>query len=256
MSQGTIANMLKRFEAKAQTVYEHIQSAIPKAEVAGSDETSAKVNGQTHWFHTYQTPEWTFIGYHASRGKQARNLFYPQGLPNTQLVTDCLVMQLSTPAKGHQACLDHLLRELNAMEQEYPGCTWTLQMKALFKEAIALKKTDYTFEQVAQVENQFQHLLQIDQGAAPRKIWAFFRRMVKHADKIFTFLYHPDVPADNNASERAIRNVKVKQKVSGQFKTLDGARRYAINRSIIDTLNKHGINVHEALVKIANMVPV
>ena len=42
-------------------------------------------------------------------------------------------------------------------------------------------------------------------------------RMIKHQDYILTFLYHPKVPPDNNGSERAIRNVTVKQKVSGQF---------------------------------------
>ncbi len=45
----------------------------------------------------------------------------------------------------------------------------------------------------------------------------FFRRIVKYKDYLFSFLHYPDLPADNNGSERAIRNVKVKQKISGQF---------------------------------------
>src|ERR1019366_9479676 len=85
MSQGTVANILERFELKAKSVYEYIQSAIPKAEVAGSDETSIQVNGHKNWFHTYQTPDWTFIGYDESRGKVAQQKFYPLGLPNTNL---------------------------------------------------------------------------------------------------------------------------------------------------------------------------
>ena len=255
MSQGTIANILERFEVKARSIYEYIQSAIPKAEVAGSDETSIHVNGHKNWFHTYQTPDWTFIGHDESRGKAAQQKFYPLGLPNTSLVTDCLAMQLSTPARIHQVCVDHLLRELNAMSQEHPSQDWTVQMKILFKQALELKKVPYTPGQVKQIEQQFQNLLQIDQGSAPGKIPAFWKRMIKHTDKVFTFLNHQNVPPDNNGSERAIRNVKVKQKVSGQFKTGAGAIRYATFRSIIDTLNKQGKNIHEALVKIANLVP-
>lgn len=255
MSQGTVVNILERFELKAQSVYNYIQAEIPKAEVAGSDETSIKVNGNRNWFHTYQTPDFTFIGFHPSRGKAAQEQFYPLGLPNAQLVTDCLAMQLGTPAKGHQVCIPHLLRELTAMEQEQPTQNWPGQIAIVLQLALELKKVDYTIGQVKQIEQQFQDLLRLDQSCAPGKIRAFWKRMIKHGDKVFTFLYHPNVPPDNNASERAIRNVKVKQKVSGQFKTEDGAIRYAKFRSIIDTLNKQGKNIHEALVRIANLVP-
>ncbi len=68
--------------------------------------------------------------------------------------------------------------------------------------------------------------------------------------KIFTFLLDATIPPDNNASERAIRNVKVKQKVSGQFKSLSGAQNYATLRSIIDTSRKKGLNEFESLVSV------
>jgi transposase len=255
ISEGTIANMLERFGRKAACVYERIRQQIFKAEVVGSDETSAHVNGSNHWLHTYQSDQWTFIGYHPSRGAIARDTFYPHGLPNAILVTDCLAMQLSTETREHQVCLSHLLRELNAMQQDYPMQDWPTQIKVLLKKAMDLKKGDYTLQQVEQVRQKFRELLKVDQSQAPGKIEAFWKRMLKHEDKIFTFLYHDNVPSDNNGSERAIRNIKVKQKVSGQFKTPKGAQQYAENRSIIDTANKQGKNVHEALVKIANLVP-
>jgi transposase len=255
ISEGTIANILDRFEQKASVVYEHIRRQVFASPVVGSDETGSKVNGHTHWFHTYQNPEWTFIGYHASRGAEARDAFYPVGLPNSILVTDCLAMQLSTPAKKHQVCMPHLLRELNAMEQEYPRRQWPVQMKALIKDAQDLKNKEYTHRQVEQIERRFRKLLRVDQSRAPGKIAPFWKRMIKHGDKVFTFLHHENVPPDNNGSERAIRNVKVKQKVSGQFKSQKGARQYAVGRSIIDTANKQGKNVHQVLVQIALLVP-
>jgi len=55
------------------------------------------------------------------------------------------------------------------------------------------------------------------------KLLAFQKRLRKWRGAIFTFFYHPDVPFDNNGSERAIRNIKVKQKVSGGFRTVRGA---------------------------------
>jgi transposase len=68
---------------------------------------------------------------------------------------------------------------------------------------------------------------------------------------VFTFLYHPNVPPDNNGSERAIRNVKVKQKISGQFKILNASENFAILRSRIETAIKNNQNVVGALSVIA-----
>lgn len=76
-----------------------------------------------------------------------------------------------------------------------------------------------------------------------KELFAFHKRMNKYKNYIFTFLYYPEVPPDNNGSERAIRNVKVKQKVSGQFKTQRGAEIYAIIRSVTDTCIKNGQNI-------------
>ncbi len=72
------------------------------------------------------------------------------------------------------------------------------------------------------------------------KLPAFQKRLRKWRNAIFTFLYHPDVPFDNNGSERAIRNIKIKQKVSGGFRSERGATIFAIIRSAIDTCIKQG----------------
>jgi hypothetical protein len=63
------------------------------------------------------------------------------------------------------------------------------------------------------------------------------------------------VPPDNNGSERAIRNVKVKTKVSTQFRTEKGAQRFAILRSVIDTTIKNSQSVFQALTLLVNFVP-
>ena len=86
-----------------------------------------------------------------------------------------------------------------------------------------------------------------------KELVSFQKRLIKYRQYIFTFLYRSEVPPDNNASERAIRNIKVKQKVSGQFRSENGASYFAILRSITDTAIKNGQKVLGALFVIANL---
>lgn len=255
ISQGTVTNLLDQFQQSATQTYQNIQTQVLNAPVVGSDETGAKVNGAKGWFHTYQSPEHTFIGYHSSRGAKAQKQFYPQGLPTSILVSDCFNMQLSTPAAAHQLCHAHLLRELNAMEEAHPKEEWPRKIKALFLKALELRGSPCNHEKVKAIQKKFKTLIETNQSNAPGKIPAFWKRMNRHKEKVFTFLEYPMVPAENNASERAIRNIKVKQKVSGQFKTPEGAHRYAIIRSVIDTMIKQDKNVHQGLADIASLTP-
>ncbi len=64
---------------------------------------------------------------------------------------------------------------------------------------------------------------------------------------MFNFLFYPYVPSDNNGSERAIRNVKVKQKVSGHFRSERGAEMYAILQSVFDTFIKRGADPYKQM---------
>jgi hypothetical protein len=84
-----------------------------------------------------------------------------------------------------------------------------------------------------------------------KKIRAFIKRLNKNHNAILTFLYYPKVLPDNNASERAIRNAKVKMKVSNQFKIQEEAHRFAVLRSVIDTAMKNSQNILDAL----NLLP-
>jgi transposase len=76
------------------------------------------------------------------------------------------------------------------------------------------------------------------------------KRLIKHKDWIFTFMASPDVPADNNSSERAIKAAKRKDKVSGGFRSLQGARRFAQLLSLTQTLRKQNLPLLETLTAI------
>ena len=104
------------------------------------------------------------------------------------------------------------------------------------------------------LETKLSELLKYPIEPNNKKAITLQKSLTKYRDCILLFLYHPKVPPDNNGTERAFRNVKVKQKVSGQFKSEKGAETYAINRSVIDTIIKSKQNVFEGLALIANSV--
>jgi transposase len=217
------------------------------------------VNGKKHRFHVWQTSLLTFIVSFASRGHKVIETYFPDGFISSFYVSDCWSSQLKVKAKAHQLCMAHLLRELTNFIENL-GSAWSGQMKDLFLRTLQLKdkmaKEDYLNPplKVAEFNAELDELLKIDYSKFHPKEQAFIKRLNKHRQSIFTFLTHPEVPPDNNASERAIRNVKVKTKVSGQFRNKDakGAERYAKIRSVIDTTIKNGQEVYDALVALAN----
>ena len=135
---------------------------------------------------------------------------------------------------------------------------WTKRLKELFKKALKLKEKQAEYIRgdtvPLQLEQELDFLLE---ESIPKdvnsKTLALQKSLIKHRNSIFTFLYNKDTPADNNASERAIRNVKVKQKISGQFKK--GQQKFCVLRSVIDTCKKRNVDVMNALSAIAQFAP-
>jgi transposase len=261
VSPGTLNNLVHRFAEKATPAYNAIKLAIEQSLSAGSDETSCKVNGKKHWFWTWQNDKLTFIIHSESRGFDTVEINFPDGLPDTILIHDRWAAQLKCEAKNHQICMAHLLRDLNYIE-ELHGSQWAIDLKVIIKDAIALKEqfieSDYQNPnpQRDEIEKRLQQSLQQPIPEEQTKAITLQKSLTKIQQYILQFLYHAFVPADNNGSERAVRNVKVKQKVSGQFKSTDGADDFAVIRSIIDTAIKTGKDVYDELVLIANLVPV
>ena len=254
ISEGTIDNLLSRMTEKALPVYEQIKESISLSNQVGSDETSAKVNGEKHWIWVWQTLRSTFLTASESRGSKTIDSMFPDGLINSILNTDRWAAQLKTKTAGHQLCISHLLRDLNFIE-EVDNIDWAKRLKVLLKKALELKK------QLSQYSHSHPATIELEQGVnillqeiIPKdtyhKTYAFQKSLTKHRDSILTFLYNKDTPADNNGSERAIRNVKVKQKISGQFKT--GQNRFCVLRTIIDTCKKRNIDIMVGLNYIAH----
>ena len=259
ISEGTIDNILSKLSDKATLAYNTIRERIESSPVVGSDETGCHVNGKKHWFHVWQTSTLTFIVSFAHRSYEVVKQYFKDGFIHSIYVSDCYASQLKTVAKAHQLCIAHLLRELLNFEKN-PHSEWSAKLKTLLMQSLDLKKrltaNDYRHppQEIVLINTKLDELLSVDYSEFNTKEQALVKRLIKHRASILTFLYHEKVPPDNNASERAIRNVKVKTKVSSQFRNKDGkgADRYAKIRSVIDTTIKNGQDVYYALVCMAN----
>lgn len=260
ISEGGIHYLLNKLVKKAAPAYEMIKNKL-KTESSGfigSDETGVKVAGGKNWAWTWQNDGATFITITDNRGQKSIAETFEAGFEKTVLVHDCWKSHFNTQALSHQICIAHLLRDLNYLTERY-NHKWSRICKTLFKSALSLKnemlETDYLGHQPQRVsiEKRLDRLLKYTLPLDYKELVSFRKRLIKYRNYLLTFLYHPKVPPDNNSSERAIRNIKVKQKVSGQFKSTNGAFIFSVLRSVTDTTLKNNQNIIESLNTIANL---
>ncbi len=261
LSEGTITNILNRVALKCEVVYEHIKSEISTSPVVGSDETGVKVGGGKWWVWTWQNVLNTFIVASDNRGSKTIDSVFADGFINATLLSDRWSAQLKTHAKNHQLCLAHLLRDLTFLE-ELEKHSFSSAFKTLIGAVFDLKKRHIKQKAPCQVdspeaivlENKLNGLLAIviDVKKHP-KTAVFQKSMIKYRGYLLPCIYDVAIAPDNNASERAIRIIKVKQKVSGQFKT--GQHAFCVIRSVIDTLIKRKLEVVQHLNLINKLPP-
>jgi len=269
VSVGGIHHILKRLTQKALPHYEQIKERLYRSVFigtparlrhSGGDETGVNVNGQKDWMWTWQNDDLTFIVHSDNRGFKTIEDNFSNGLPNAVLQHDRFACHFNCQALHHQICMSHLLRDVQYIHELYNNeCEWAAEMKALIVQALQLKKEltvcDYYGEnkERQRLMIKLDELLQLTLDENYARAKTLQKNLLKHGQYVLYFLYHPKVPPDNNGAERAIRNIKVKQKVSGQFKSDRGAGGFDILRSVIDTTIKSGQNVLNALSLIAKL---
>jgi len=249
LSEGSIDNIIKRVSQLSQDEIKKLTKHLSLSAIVGIDETGCKVDSKKYWHWTFQDSNTTLIVANPSRGAKVITDTFEEGFINACVVHDNYSSYNALIAKEEQLCLAHKLRDLNyAIE-----CDDTQVMrdiKQLLQEAMIDHKEDLTQRQRAILKEQYLLMLDrlLETPTIPKsQTQKQLKSFKKARDKIFTFLLNANIPSDNNASERAIRNIKVKLKVSGQFKSKQGAIDYANLRSIIDTARKRGMNEFDAL---------
>lgn len=237
----------KVVEEEAQAIGEQVR----QSKVIGSDETSARVHGDNWW-------QWVFVGdnreYHVivpSRGYDVIENFM-QACEAEVWVCDCWRAQLHAPAKRHQICLCHQIRNLQGLIDKRPHLVWAREMQALFRKAIHLRKRQEKMRergykrQVAIIEAELQRLLKRTFSGLGYNLLDRYR---KRSNSLFIFLHRTDVPAHNNACERALRPSVIHRKVLGSFRSDWGAQGYAALATVLNTAKRNGQSTFQKLVQ-------
>ena len=171
-------------------------------------------------------------------------------------VCDCWKAQLNAPAKLCQICLAHQIRNLQALMDKRPALRWAREMQALFRKAIHLRNrreqmTEKRYaKQVAQIEKQADLLLKRTFHGIGRNLLDRYR---KYRGSLFVFLHRQDVPAHNNACERALRPSVIHRKVMGSFRSEWGAHAYAALTTVLNTAKRNGQSAFQKLVQLMGM---
>lgn len=253
ISEGGASALLQRAGSAVQPAAQAIGTQVAQSAVIGSDETSARVAGQTWWQWVFRSAVGVYFLIRASRG--AKVIKEVMGKEQaTCWVSDCLSAQLSAPAEQRQLCLVHQLRDLQRQLDHHPRLQWAIALQALFREAIHLGKRRTQLSpqgyarRVTEIEHRLAGLLQRRvRGIRARRLQ---KRYQRHRAHLFVFLQRPDVPPDNNACERALRPSVIHRKVTNGFRSEWGAQTYAALATVIETAKFHHLNVFDTLVSL------
>jgi transposase len=272
VSEGTVATMTKRAADGLDGFLDHVKDRIAGAEVVGFDETGLRVAGRLHWVHCARTGKYTLITCHTKRGRTGIDAAGVLGRFRGVAVHDAWAPYDTYLDIEHQLCCAHALRELQAVaEAAAPDADWCwasqaadaiVTMQQLVAEAIATGADAIDPDALATQVHLYRSAAQlgITQTAARsdtvmNKHNALARRLIDRQDDYLRFTTDWRIPADNNGSERDIRMIKLRQKVSGCLRTLTGAKQFCAIRSHLSTATKHGQHFFDTLVMLAEGRP-
>ncbi len=266
ISKGTLYNTSKSAYNKLEDFENRLKELLTYCLVAGFDETGFRVMSKLLWLHSCSTPEHAYYQVHQKRGSQAMddNDILPKfkGIA----VHDFWKSYYHYECK-HSLCNAHLLRDLIFIKERFEQ-SWAddlinllLKMKAAKQRAIDRGKSSLSKTTLNKYQKQYDLIVQngllLNPFKPPEKKTRgrhkktparnLLERLENYASDILRFLYDFQVPFDNNFSERDLRMMKVKQKISGCFRSLKGAQIFTRIRSFIVTARKQNINVFDAL---------
>lgn len=272
ISEGTVAAMSQRAAGRLEQFTEIVRERIAEAQVAGFDETGLRVAGELHWVHCARTDKYTLITCHRQRGRDGIDAAGVLGRFTGVAVHDAWAPYDTYIDPEHQLCCAHALRELQgvaeAADPEADWC-WATQardaltaMQRLVDAAVAAGAEALDPQALAEQVLLYRSAVQIgltETAARSDKLIkkhnALARRLLERQDDYLRFTTDWRIPPDNNGSERDIRMIKLRQKISGCMRTLTGAKQFCTIRSYLSTAAKHGRKLFDALVMLAEGRP-
>jgi transposase len=258
--------LCRRIEPSTEAVKERRRNAA----VLHVDESGLRVEGKLHWLHVASTESLTSYEVHAKRGQEAMDEAGILGKFSGTAVHDHWKPYFTYDKCDHALCNAHHLRELRCIDTQYQQ-SWAKDMAALLLEIkAAVAATPAPAMRLSSPELEAfgkRYDAVVQSGCAVNREPATVpegegkkRGRPKHSppvnllirlrdftDEVLAFMSDFRVPFDNNQGERDIRMVKVTQKVSGGFRTLEGAKRFGRIRGYLSTARKNSKNVFEAI---------
>ena len=256
LTAGGLVQMWYRLQEILFAWYLEIQTQALDSAVLHADETGWRVAGKTYWLWCFTTADLTFYLIDRCRGSPVLKKFFHKHFAGT-LVTDFWAAYNAIVCAHKQKCLPHLLRELKKVERYHqPDADWKAfakKLRRLIRDAIRLSKRrrKLSKKRFAVLRQRLQDRLQelIDAPWTNRHARRLVKRLRRHAQELFTFLDHPEVPFDNNHAERTIRPAVIIRKNSYANGSQDGADLQAVLMSIFRTLKQRGHKPVQAVVE-------
>jgi transposase len=263
INPSTIINATQKCFAQLEQSEKAVKNSLFQSLVNYFDETGLRVAGSLHWLHTCCNGLFTYLFVHKHRGMEALQdaASILPGYKNWA-VHDCLGSYFKFDECLHAICGAHLLRELVALEEK--GTVWAswfrrylLTLYHLSKKGTgkltpeeqqkALRLFDKIWEYADLIEPPPQKSASGRGRPKATKGRNLLGRFKQHQSAVLAFAFHEEVAFTNNQAERDLRPAKIKQKVAGAFRTLDGAKIYARIFSFISTARKHQYSVFNEL---------
>ena len=262
ISTGTVYNINQQAYEAGEATEEKIKAILKNQPILHADETGIYAGGSLKWLHVLSTHQLSLYSVHDKRGKEAI-----EAIGIIPGYTGCLVHDFWSSYLAydctHILCNAHLVRELTGIYEDF-GQRWALDMKNMLREA--KKKVDTRLVRlnsgtIHTIEQQYERIIKRglrqnpdrDDGVVRRgrkkksKPRNLLERLKRYQDGILAFMKDFSIPFDNNQAERDLRMVKVQQKISGCFRSMEGCMFFARIRGYISTVKKHNENVLTAL---------
>jgi transposase len=256
LSEATVVTANQRVYESLAPFERKIKMLLPQAPLVHADESGLRVAGKLHWLHVVCTPGLTFYGVHRKRGRDAMDELDILPHCHNWILHDHLKAYFTYQDCLHALCNEHHLRELKFLYKEQKEA-WAEELSTFLLDA--KKRAE---QHGVPQEREFKRVLARYHAILAKGRRRHPRRQGKQAQSkaanlldrledydlsVLAFLFDPDVPFTNNQAERDIRMEKVRQKISGCFRTLHGARVFSRIRSYISTCRKQGRNIMDEL---------
>jgi len=251
ISTGSLSNFQKQCFDRLQCYEQIIKQKLLQSPILHADETGLRLSGKNSWVHVLSNKTISLFAHHLKRGKEAMNDIGLLEHYKGNLVHDRFSSYFSYQCE-HSLCNAHILRELVYVEERFDA-PWSGQIRKLLIRA----KVDKDGDPDSNRETHYSKIVEKYTALITPVIKSYDTKykktdeqrlafaLEKHKDLFLKFIKQPHVPFDNNQAERDLRMIKVKQKVSGCFRSQTHAQYFASIRGYITTLKKNKERVLE-----------